>query len=93
MAVGDAIYAGADNARMLRLNHGSGVLDPIDGFDNVAGRDAWFVGPAIVNGQRLGPPLGIRSVAANSNGRICSPTFTWEAFRAQWMAEEPGSPP
>jgi hypothetical protein len=47
-----------------------GVLDPIDGFDNVAGRDAWFAGSAIVNGQRLGPPLGIRSVAANSNGTI-----------------------
>jgi hypothetical protein len=35
-----------------------------------AARDAWFAGSAIVNGQRLGPPLGIRSVAANSNGII-----------------------
>ena len=70
MAVGDAIYAGTDDARMLRLSHGSSVLDPIDGFDNVAGRDAWFAGSAIVNGQRLGPPLGIRSVAANANGTI-----------------------
>jgi photosystem II stability/assembly factor-like uncharacterized protein len=35
-----------------------------------SGRDAWFAGSAIVNGQRLGPPLGIRSVAANSNGSI-----------------------
>ncbi len=61
---------GTDDARMLRLSHGGGVLDPIDGFDNVAGRDAWFAGSAIVNGQRLGPPLGIRSVAANSNGSI-----------------------
>jgi hypothetical protein len=70
MAVRDAIYAGTDDARMLRLSHGGGVLDPIDGFDSVAGRDAWFAGSAIVNGQRLGPPLGIRSVAANSNGTI-----------------------
>jgi hypothetical protein len=70
MAVRDAIYVGTDDARMLRLSHGGGVLDPIDGFDNVAGRDAWFAGSAIVNGQRLGPPLGIRSVAANSNGSI-----------------------
>jgi hypothetical protein len=46
------------------------VLEPIDGFDNVAGRDTWFAGSAIVNGQRVGPPLGIRSVAANSNGGI-----------------------
>jgi hypothetical protein len=70
MAVRDAIYVGTDDARMLRLSHGGGVLDPIDGFENVAGRDAWFAGSAIVNGQRLGPPLGIRSVAANSSGSI-----------------------
>jgi len=70
MAVRDAIYVGTDDARMLRLSHGGGVLDPIDGFDNIAGRDAWFAGSAIVNGQRLGPPLGIRSVAANSSGSI-----------------------
>ena len=70
MAARDAIYVGTDDARMLRLSHESGVLDPINGFDNVAGRDAWFAGSAIVNGQRLGPPLGIRSVAANSNGSI-----------------------
>jgi hypothetical protein len=70
MAVRDAIYVGTDDARMLRLSHGGGVLDPIDGFDSIAGRNAWFAGSAIVNGQRLGPPLGIRSVAANSNGSI-----------------------
>jgi hypothetical protein len=70
LAVGDAIYVGTDDARMLRLSHGSGTLDPIDGFDNTAGRDAWFAGSAIVNGQRLGPPLGIRSLAANSNRSI-----------------------
>ena len=70
MAVRDTIYVGTDDARMLRLSHGGGVLDPIDGFDSVAGRDTWFAGSAIVNGQRLGPPLGIRSVAANSNGSI-----------------------
>jgi hypothetical protein len=70
MAVGDAIYVGTDDARMLRLSHAGGGLDPIDSFDSIAGRDAWFAGSAMVNGQRLGPPLGIRSVAANSNGSI-----------------------
>lgn len=70
MAVRDAIYAGTDDARMLRLSHRGNVLDPVDGFNNIAGRDAWFAGSAIVNGQRVGPPLGIRSVAANSNGSI-----------------------
>jgi hypothetical protein len=70
MSVQDTIYVGTDDARMLRLSRGGGALDPIDGFDGVAGRDAWFAGSAIVNGQRVGPPLGIRSVAANSNGSI-----------------------
>jgi hypothetical protein len=70
MTVRDTIYIGTDDARMLRLSPGDGVLEPIDGFDSVAGRNSWFAGSAIVNGQRVGPPLGIRSVAANSNGSI-----------------------
>jgi hypothetical protein len=70
MAVRDSIYVGTDDARMLRLRHEGGMLDPIDGFDSVEGRDTWFAGSAIVNGQRVGPPLGIRSVAANANGSI-----------------------
>ena len=70
MAVGDAIYVGTDDARMLRLSDGSSVLDPIDGFDNVAGRDTGLPVRRLLNGQRVGPPLGIRSVAANSNGTI-----------------------
>ena len=70
MAVGDTVYVGTDDARILRLNDRGAVLEPMDGFDNVAGRDAWFAGSAIVNGQRVGPPLGIRSVAANSNGSV-----------------------
>lgn len=70
MAVGDIIYVGTEDARMLRLSPGASVLVPLDGFENVAGRDTWFAGSAIVNGQRVGPPLGIRSVAANANGSI-----------------------
>jgi len=70
MAVKDTIYVGTDDARMLRLSDGGAVLDTIEGFDHIAGRDAWFAGSAIVNGQRLGPPLGIRSVAANSIGSM-----------------------
>jgi photosystem II stability/assembly factor-like uncharacterized protein len=69
MAVRDSIYVGTDDARMLRLSH-SGVLDAIEGFDRVAGRDTWFAGSAIVNGRRVGPPLGIRSVAANADGSV-----------------------
>jgi len=68
VAVGDSIYVGTDDARMLRLK--DGVLEVIESFDNVAGRGSWFAGSAIVNGQRMGPPLGIRSVAANSDGSV-----------------------
>lgn len=70
MAVGDTIYVGTENARILRLSRTGGALEPLDGFDHVAGRDTWYAGSAIVNGQPLGPPLGIRSVAANSNGSV-----------------------
>jgi hypothetical protein len=70
MAVRDTIYVGTDDARMLRLSDRNAVFERMDGFDNVAGRDAWFAGSAIVNGQRVGPPLGIRSVTANSSGSI-----------------------
>jgi hypothetical protein len=70
VAAGDAVYIGTDDARMLQLSPGDAVLDLIDSFDSVAGRDSWFAGSAIINGQRVGPPLGIRSVAANSSGSI-----------------------
>ena len=70
IAVRDTIYVGTDDARMLRLSDRGGVLEPIDGFDEVAGRDTWFAGSAIVNGQRVGPPLGIRSITASANGGI-----------------------
>ena len=70
LAVGDIIYVGTDDARMLRLNDGNGVLEPIDAFDRVPGCESWFAGSAIVNGQRVGPPLGVRSLAANSTGSI-----------------------
>ena len=46
------------------------MLIRVDGFDSVAGRETWFAGSAMVDGQRLGPPLGIRSLAASANGSI-----------------------
>ena len=45
MTVRDTIYVGTDDARMLRLSHGGGVLDPIDGFDTRRGAGClvcWF---------------------------------------------------
>jgi hypothetical protein len=69
MGVGGVIYVGTDDARMLRLSK-DGKLELLEGFDNVAGRDTWYAGSAIVNGQRVGPPLGIRSMAADAAGTV-----------------------
>jgi BNR/Asp-box repeat len=69
VAVGDVIYVGTDDARMLRVSQDA-KLEPLESFDKVAGRDTWYAGSAIINGQRVGPPLGIRSVAADSTGTV-----------------------
>jgi hypothetical protein len=69
VAVGDVIYVGTDDARVLRVD-ANGKLDQLPGFDAVAGRDTWYAGSAVINGQRVGPPLGIRSITATSDGAI-----------------------
>jgi photosystem II stability/assembly factor-like uncharacterized protein len=69
VAVGDVIYVGTDDARVLRVS-ANGKIDELDGFDAVAGRDKWYAGTALVNGQLVGPPLGIRSIAATSDGNV-----------------------
>jgi hypothetical protein len=70
VSVQGTIYVGTNDARILRVSHDDGVLVPVESFDTVPGRDTWFAGSAIVNGQRLGPPLGVRSIAASSNGSV-----------------------
>jgi hypothetical protein len=69
VAVGDVIYLGTDDARVLRVG-ADGTLEPLRGFDAVAGRETWFAGSAIINGERVGPPLGIRSITATSDGAV-----------------------
>ena len=69
VAVGDVIYVGTDDARVLRVG-ADGALEPLRGFDAVAGRETWFAGSAIINGERVGPPLGIRSMTATSDGAV-----------------------
>jgi len=36
----------------------------------VVGRDKWYAGSALINGQLVGPPLGVRSIAATSDGTV-----------------------
>ena len=69
VAVGDVIYVGSDDARVLRVG-ADGELEQLRGFDVVAGRETWYAGSAVINGQRVGPPLGIRSITATSDGAV-----------------------
>ena len=69
VAVGDVIYVGTDDARVLRVG-ADGGLEPLRGFDAVAGRETWYAGSAVINGQRMGPPLGVRSITATPDGAV-----------------------
>lgn len=69
VAVGDVVFVGTDDARVLRVG-ADGELQTLTGFDDTPSRDTWFAGSAIINGQRVGPPLGIRSMAATCDGTV-----------------------
>ena len=58
VAAGDAVFAGTDDARVLRLT-AAGALDPLPGFDTVAGRDEW---------HQVGSPLQVRTMTATCDG-------------------------
>jgi photosystem II stability/assembly factor-like uncharacterized protein len=60
--LGDAVFVGTNDARVLRLDAGGFV--PLTGFDQVAGREIWYAGAALVDGRMVGPPLGVRSMCA-----------------------------
>src|SRR5262245_38691717 len=59
VAVGDTIYVGTDDARVVRIE-ADGDVQVVPGFEAVAGRESWYAGSAIIDGQRVGPPLGVR---------------------------------
>lgn len=69
VAVGDLIYVGTEGARVLRMRP-TGEIDQLDSFDAVPGRASWFAGSAVIDGQRVGPPLAIRSITATSDGTV-----------------------
>lgn len=66
---GDTVYVGTDDARILCLGP-DGRLQPLHGFDAVDGRETWYAGAVRVNGQLLGPPLGVRSMSASADGNL-----------------------
>jgi hypothetical protein len=59
VAAGDAVFAGTNDARVLQLLP-SGSLEPLAGFDTVAGRDEW---------HQVGSPLQVRTMTATCDGR------------------------
>jgi hypothetical protein len=67
--IGNIVFVGTDDANILRVDP-DGAQRRLSGFDAVAGRDKWYAGSAIVDGKRMGPPLGIRSMAATSDGAV-----------------------
>ena len=69
LEAGGVIYAGTEDARVLRLNK-AGRFEPLAGFDAVAGRDRWYAGAAVVNGQLMGPPLGVRSMDVTCDDQV-----------------------
>jgi photosystem II stability/assembly factor-like uncharacterized protein len=65
--IGNVVFVGTDDARILRIDP-DGAQRWLTGFDAVAGRESWYAGTAIVDGKLMGPPLGIRSIAATCDG-------------------------
>jgi len=91
VAVDDVIYVGTNDARVLRVGAG-GALEQLHGFDAVAGRDTWYAGSAVINGERVGPPLGIRSITATADGSVPSPMSTLVVFHDRSTPAQRGSP-
>lgn len=67
--IGNVVFVGTDDANILRVDP-DGAQQRLRGFDTVAGRDSWYAGSAIIDGKRMGPPLGIRSMAATCDGAV-----------------------
>src|SRR6476660_9118925 len=67
--IGIVIFVGTDDANILRVV-ADGAQQRLTGFDAVAGRDKWYAGSAIIDGKRVGPPLGIRSMASTCDGAV-----------------------
>lgn len=69
VAVGDVIYVGTDDARVLRVL-ADGKIEQLRGFDAIAERETWYAGSVLIDGRRVGPPLGIRSITATPDGAV-----------------------
>jgi hypothetical protein len=69
VACGPTIYVGTDDAQVLRVDE-RGTVEPLTDFQDIAGRERWYAGQAVVDGRLVGPPLGVRSLAASCDARV-----------------------
>jgi hypothetical protein len=61
------VYVGTDDARIFCLT-ASAELVLLNDLQAVEGRETWTAGQMLVDGQLLGPPLGVRSITATLDG-------------------------
>jgi hypothetical protein len=69
LAVGASVYVGTQEVPSVSRVGEDGSLERLANFDQVAGRDEWYAGTALIDGRLMGPPLGIRSMAATCDGK------------------------
>lgn len=60
------VFVGTDDASVLMLREGRGLVS-LEGFSDVDGRQDWYAGTAVINGEEVGPPLGVRSMSVTSD--------------------------
>lgn len=65
-ALGDQIYVGTNDARVLRVQ--AKAFTPLPAFETVEGRETWYAGNTIIDGRVVGPPLGVRSMCGSCDG-------------------------
>ena len=70
LGVDGGLLVGTDSeAALLRLDP-SGRVSRVEGFDAVPGRSSWYAGQAVIDGNVVGPPLAVRSMARNADGSV-----------------------
>jgi photosystem II stability/assembly factor-like uncharacterized protein len=65
----NVVFVGTQDARLLRIDPDD-MYEALAGFDAVEGRDSWYAGGTVVDGRMMGPPLGVRSMAATCDGAV-----------------------
>jgi hypothetical protein len=69
LAVNGGVYAGTRGAHLLRVAPDA-AIQRLAGFDATEGRDRWYAGSAVVDGEVVGPPLSVRSLTGTPDGRL-----------------------